>query len=280
MTIIVADTLSCLPIEKAKELGIPYLPQIIIFGSETYRDDIEIDSKTFIEKLKISAELPKTAAPPPALYSPIFCEYSKNGQTIIVVSPSAILSGTFRSATVGAQDFPDADIRIVDTQTIAGGLGTLVLEAHKLAAQGVDPQLITQAISEMASRERVFFLVDTLEYLHKGGRIGGAKALLGGLLQVKPILTIRNGCVEPFESQRTQHRALARLKELAFNQCPLDGSGHLCVMHGENMDDAQSLAEEFSKVFGVNIPLYYLPPAILVHGGPGTLGISYFMKPG
>jgi fatty acid-binding protein DegV len=91
------------------------------------------------------------------------------------------------------------------------------------------------------------------------------------LLQAKPILSIRNGCVGPFESQRTKHRALARFKEFVFSQCPLDGSGHLCVMHGENMDDPQGLPEEFSKVFGVNIPLYYLPPAILVHGSPGTV---------
>jgi DegV family protein with EDD domain len=278
MTKIVADTLSCLPVNQAIELGIPYLPQIIIFGDKTYRDDSEIDSKTFIEKLKTSTELPKTAAPPPALYFPIYEEFSKNGQTIIVISPSEILSGTFRSATVAAQDFPNADIRIIDTQTLAGGLGALVLEAYKLAAQGVSPDQIIKNITEMASRERVYFLVDTLEYLHKGGRIGGAKALLGGLLQVKPILTIQNGKVEPFESQRTKHRALARFKELVFNQCPLDGSGHLCVMHGGNEDDAKALAEEFTKAFGAEVPIYYLPPAILVHGGPGALGISYFIK--
>jgi DegV family protein with EDD domain len=278
MITIVADTLSCLSVEKAKELGIPYLPQIIIFGNTSYRDDSEIDSKTFIAKLRASSELPKTAAPPPALYTPIFSEFSKAGDTIIVICPSAELSGTYRSAKVAAQDFPEADIRIIDVKTVSSGLGSIVLEAHNWIRQGLSPDQVVKQIEEMAERQRVYFLVDTLEYLYKGGRIGGAKALMGGILQVKPILTLQKSLIQPFESQRTKHRALARLKELANTQCPLDGNGHLSVMHGGAEEEASNIAKEFAITFGHEIPVYYLPPAILVHSGPGALGISFFVK--
>jgi len=115
---IVADTTSGISPEKARELGIAYIPQIIIFGDEAYRDDTEIDNVTFLQKLRSSPVLPKTAAPQPPLYTPIFEEYGKPGNTIIVICPSAEVSGTVRSATVAAQDFPGADIRILDTKTI------------------------------------------------------------------------------------------------------------------------------------------------------------------
>jgi DegV family protein with EDD domain len=128
------------------------------------------------------------------------------------------------------------------------------------------------------ARQKVYFVVDTLEYLHKGGRIGGASALLGGLLQVKPILTLQQGRVEPFEQQRTAKRALARLRELVLSECPADAEAHLCVMHADAEVQARSLATEFSADLGLpDVPIYELPPAIVVHGGPGILATSFFV---
>lgn len=277
---IVADTLSCISLEEAQKLGIYYIPQIIVFGEETFRDDTEMDAITFLKRLRASSSLPKTAAPPPALYTPIFRELSEQGHTIIVIAPSAQVSGTYRSASVAAQDFPNADIRVIDTLLIAGGLGAVVKQALRWAEAGLSPDEVVQKIEEMSKRHQLYFVVDTLEYLYKGGRIGAAKALFGSLLQVKPILTLRDGHTEAAESQRTHKRAIARLKEIVLSDCPRDPEAHLCVMHGDAEELARSIAAEMSTHLGVpveSIPIYDMTPAILVHAGPGVVAMAYFL---
>jgi DegV family protein with EDD domain len=130
------------------------------------------------------------------------------------------------------------------------------------------------------ARQQVYFVVDTLEYLHKGGRIGGAQALLGGILQVKPILTLKDGRVEPFEKQRTQRRALERIRELVLEGCPRTPEAHLAVMHADAEAIARELASDFAAQLGLtDIPIYELPPAIVTHAGPGVLAVSYFAAP-
>jgi DegV family protein with EDD domain len=274
---IVADTLSCLSLDQAKALDIPLIPQIIEFGGESFRDDTEMDGPTFLAKLQVSPTIPKTAAPPPALYEPIFRKAFEAGDTVIVVCPSAEVSGTVRSAQVAAQDFPEANIRVVDTKSIGVGLGTLVETAVQWASQGLDADAIEHGLLEMAPCERIYFLLDTLEYLQRGGRIGKARALFGSLLQMKPILTFKEGHTEPVESQRTKRKAIARLIEIVLSECPKGDISHIKLMHGNAEDDAKYLNEELRKALGINqIPLYFLPPAILVHSGPGALGVSFF----
>ncbi|MGD1994862.1 MAG: DegV family protein [Anaerolineae bacterium] len=281
MVRIVSDTTSGLPLEVAAEHGVAMVPQIIVFGEETYRDDTEMDTEAFLERLRASETLPKTAAPPPALYEPIFEELTAEGDTVICLHPSTELSGTVRSATVAAQDFPEADIRVVDTRTIAAALATMVILAAEWAQEGVDADTIIERVQGLIARQRLYFLVDTLEYLHRGGRIGGAKALLGGLLQIKPILTLEDGRVDALEQQRTRKRALARLRQLIVEGEGQPGrpDAHLAVMHVDAEDEARDLAEYFAEALDLSpdqIPIYLLPPAIVVHGGPGILGATYF----
>jgi DegV family protein with EDD domain len=277
---IITDTTSSLPLDVAAERGIPVLPQVIIFGEETYRDDTEMTTPAFLERLRSAPALPKTAAPPPALFTPVFAQLAAEGHTIICLHPSTELSGTVRSATVAAQDFPDADIRIVDTRTVAAPLATMVLLADQWAKAGVDAETIIDRVHDLLARQHIYFLVDTLEYLHRGGRIGGAQALLGGLLQVKPILTLRDGRVEPFEQQRTKRRALERIRELVLENCPPSPESHLCVMHADAEAEAQALAAGLAAALGLpEVPLYLLPPAIVVHGGPGLLATGFFAAP-
>ena len=281
MVHIVSDTTSGLPLDVAAEHGVTMVPQIIVFGEETYRDDTEMDTEAFLAKLRSSEELPKTAAPPPALYEPIFEELAAGGDTVICLHPSTDLSGTVRSATVAAQDFPEADIRVVDTRAIAASLATMVLLAAEWAREGVDADTIIERVEDLVARQKVYFVVDTLEYLHRGGRIGGAKALLGGLLQIKPILTLEDGLVDALEQQRTHKRAVARLRELVVEGEGQPGhpDAHLAVMHVDAEDEARELAAYFAGALGrppEQIPVYLLPPAIVVHGGPGILGAAYF----
>jgi DegV family protein with EDD domain len=276
---IVADTLSSIPVEEAKKINLPYLPQIIIFGDQSYRDDSEIDSATFLQRLKTSTELPKTAAPYPTLYYPIFEELSKKGEPILVVCPSSKVSGTVRSAITAADEFHNAKITVLDTPLIGAGLGAIVKKALQWAKENDDLDTIVVKINEMAARNRTFFLLDTLEYLRRGGRIGAAAALMGGIMQVKPILQFRDGEVGIFEKQRTKGKAFARLIEIVENECPKSEDSFLYVQQGGAMDDALNLKNEFENKLGMkDIPIYTVPPAILVHGGPNVCGVSYFVK--
>jgi DegV family protein with EDD domain len=276
---IIADTLCGIPRDEQDKLGIPFVPQIIIVMGKSYRENIEIDTSTFLKKLKTSAELPKTAAPPPEDYIPLFRKLAQKGDTAIVIAPSREISATHRSATIAKHEFPDADIRIVDTRTIAGGLGSIVLQSLFWVKAGWYADRIVAGINSMAQRERAFFLVDTLEFLQKGDRIGNTSALVGTVLQIKPILTLHDGMVEPYEKVRTKSAALARIKELVEEGCPRTPGAWLSVSHCSALKAATQLAADFKKSMGFKyIPIYEVPPAIVVYGGPNLLSVSFFAE--
>lgn len=278
MVSIFADTTSSLKVDEAKSLGIEYFPQIIIFGDETFRDDYEIDSNTFLKKLTSSSVLPKTAAPPPSLYNPLFEKHLEKGNPIIVLTPPIKVSGTFRSAEVALQDYPGADITVIDTLCIGASLASIVKSASLYAKEGMPKEEIITKIEDLKRRERNLFVVDTLEYLYKGGRIGGAKMLFGSLLQVKPLLSLKQGQVEPVDSQRTSKKALAKLKEIVTVECKEKGCSMFSVQHGAAPEEAQALANDFKALLNIEkIDIYDLPPAFLTHSGPGVLGVSYFV---
>jgi DegV family protein with EDD domain len=281
MTIIVADTTCGLPLQLLEERCIPLIPQIITFGEQSYHDDRDLDTATFLSKLKASSTLPKTSAPEPSLYYPVFAEARKKSESVIVVAPTGKASGTIRSAEIAAQDFPGVDIRVVDTQTVSCNLGSLVLVADDMAKAGKSTDEIVAKLHDMIPRGRIYFLVDTLEYLAKGGRIGGAKKLLAELLEIKPILQVKDGQVEAFEQQRTKRRALARLVEVVVESCNGGDEAHLCVLQveAEQTGEVQALVEELkSKVPVSHIPIYELPPAIVVHAGPRAMGVGFFVE--
>jgi DegV family protein with EDD domain len=279
MTKIIADTTCGLPLNELTDLGIDVIPQIIIFNGESYKDDTEIDTPTFLAKLKKAKELPKTAAPPPALYEPLFKKYAEQGQSIVIPAPSTNLSGTYRSAEVASETVPEADVHILDTRTIAGGLGVLVKKAKAWADEGKAPEKILDDLKELGKREVVYFLVDTLEFLHKGGRIGNASYLIGSVLQMKPILGLNDGKVDAVEKQRTSAKALARLKELVLQDCPKGNDSYITVSHCGGEQRAKSLAADLMEALEVNtIPVYEVPPAIVVHGGPGIISVSFFKE--
>lgn len=274
---IVTDTLTGFPLETLRKRDIPVIPQIVIFGETSYRDDTEIDTVTFLHKLKASRGSPKTAAPPPHLYNPIFSQAAQNGDTVLVIAPSAKVSGTVRSIETAKADFPSADIRIIDTQTLACNQGTLTLIADEMLKAGKTADEIESHINQMASRGHIYFVLDTLEYLKRGGRIGAAKALLGELLQVKPILQIKDGQVAPYDQERTKKRAVGRLIEIVGEQVRDRTDSHLCVIHIDAEDEAEALRAKLSAQTGLTeIPIYLLPPAIVVHAGPKAVGVGFF----
>jgi DegV family protein with EDD domain len=277
MVHIITDTTSCLPKAFSIQHQVPVIPQVISFGEESFLEEVDIDIPTFLEKLRHSPILPKTAAPPPELFIKEFRRLVPSGKPILCIHPSADVSGNVRSAQTAALEFPNADIRIIDTRLVASPLGTLVQLAAVWAEQGQSADIIERQVRTMALRCRIYFLVSTLEYLVKGGRIGGAQALIGSLLQIKPILTFRDGKVDQFEKERTMKNAIARLRELVRTQIGQKSEGYLSVMHGGVPQQGKDLADALKAELDLpDIPIYDMPPAIVTHGGPGILGVGFF----
>ena len=277
---IIADTTCSIPVEKLKALGVDFVPQIITFGDVSYRDDYELSTSAFLEKLSVAKNLPGTAAPPPALYNPIYERILNDGDIALVLAPSAKLSGTFRSATVAADEYNSDRIYIIDTKTIAGNLGTIVLKAKVWADQGISISELIERIEDLSARDQTYFLVPTMEYLHKGGRIGGAAKLIGTLLQIVPILTLRDGGIEVYDKVRSLKQATSNLVELNTSICENNPEAYLTIGQG----DSQLLLDKISNQLQdrlelAEIPSYIAPPAIIVHAGPGLVATSCFSRP-
>ncbi len=275
---IVTDTTAALPAEYAAAHHVAVVPQVVLFGSESFLEEQELPYGEFIRRLKASAQLPKTAAPPPGLMVKAYERQLAAAPTVLSIHPSLDVSGTVRSAQTALASFPGADIRIVDTRTIGGNLATMVQLAVTWAESGLPADNIVQRLQALIPRSRTYFLVATLEYLQRGGRIGGAAALIGGVLQIKPILEFRDGRTEPLERIRTHNHAVERLKDLVAEHCPRSPEAHVCVMHADDLKEAQRLASDLKAGLGqAHIPLYNLGASITTHAGPGTLGVGFFM---
>lgn len=280
MVKIITDTTAVLAPDIAGRHDIPVIPQIIHLGDESFQEGIDIDIPTFMQRLTSSKATPKTSAPPPELFIEAFQRLAPAGEPILCIHPSAEVSGTVRSATIAKGEFPGSDIRIIDTRTIGSPLGTMVELAAAWAATGESADVIVSKLNGYIKRCRLFFLVATLEYLQRGGRIGGAAALVGTVLQIKPILEVRDGKVEPLERERTHRRALARMKELVIEQAAPSDDALISVMHAGAPDEGQALAEDLQAQLRLSKtpPVVAVPPAIVTHGGPGILGVGFFAR--
>jgi DegV family protein with EDD domain len=276
---IVTDTVASLPPEYLAEHPIPVIPQIVNFGEESFLENVQLTYPEFIRRLKSSAQLPKTAAPPPGEFMQVYGTLLREADTILSIHPSTDVSGTVRSALTAKETcFPNADIRVLDTRNVGCNLAAMVMDAVEWADQGVSADEIMSRLQSMIPRGRTYFVLATLEYLQKGGRIGGAAALIGSALQIKPILEIREGRVEPLEKIRTHNHALERLQELVIQACPRTPQAHLAVMHADDLARAQILAEKLKAALGFEkVPIYTVSASITTHGGPGALAVGFFV---
>jgi DegV family protein with EDD domain len=277
MVKIITDTTSCLPANIQSRFKIPVVPQTIHFGEESYQENKDIDIDMFMTLLSQSRDLPKTAAPSPELFIELFTSHTDHSKPILCIHPSSDLSGTVRSAETAKSDFPDLDIHVIDTRLVASPLGFLVHQAAIMAEEKRSIQEIISKLKYLSNRCRIYFLVATLDYLARGGRIGGASALLGNVLQLKPILSLERGRVEPLLKERTFSRALDTLKSLIIKEYPSGKDGFLSIMHAGEPELANDLASFFKGKLPIKeLLISSLPPAIITHAGPGSIAVGFF----
>ncbi len=276
---VVTDSTAYIPQELVDAHDIHVVPLHLMMGDNTWLDGVEIDPPTFYEKLRVSPDFPSTSQPNVAAFQELFLELSKDHEGIVAILISSELSGTVASATGAAANLPDLAIEVVDSLGAAMMLGFPVLEAAKVAAAGGDLQAVTDRAKEIAAKSHIYFVVDTLEYLHRGGRIGGAAKLLGSALNLKPILELSDGKVTPVTKVRTQRKALAKTYDLLGEQIAKGDKVHMSVLNVAAPEAAERFRDELVARFDpVEIIMTEASPAIGAHVGPGTVGVSFYVE--
>ena len=268
---VVVDSFTDVPQSLREQLNISVVPLSIIFGSEQFRDGIDISNDEFYARLEGGTVHPTTSQPSAGDFADVYQRLAKDHEGIVSVHISGKLSGTVRSAQQAADMVPEVPIRVVDTESVSLGAGFLGIEAGRMAQAGKSLDEIADTVSAMVPRVVLWAVLDTLKYLERGGRIGRGRALLGTLLNVKPMIYIR-GEVFPGERVRTQKKAIARMVELAAGEGPYQ---HLAVLYSTGKEFADELADRLGSIHGRDdIFVAQLTPGIGVHGGPNLFGVT------
>ena len=282
---IVSDSTCSLSPELARHYGVQLVPTYITFGGRTYRDGVDLDATQFYALLRSSAQLPTTAQPTVADFTKVYTELWEQvrtlpGAAIVSVHPSSKMTKTVDAAQAASRELPEIPVHVIDTGTISMGLGMVAIAAARAAAAGQDAATVVRLTEDVARRVRVVFTVETMEYLRKGGRIGAATALLGMLLNIKPVLYLGDGQVQPLEKPRTRKKAIAVMLDWVAAQVASSQALHAAVLHCDAADDAQALTQEIvTRFLGVDLVMTAeAGPTIGTHGGPGTIGVVFYTE--
>lgn len=252
------------------------VPLKVIFGEEVFEDGVDIGAEAFYARLAAPGPFPRTSQPTPAEFEAVFQELGADGGTIVCTTISAELSGTYASATQARASLLDLDIRVVDTRSVAVGHYAAVREAVRAAEAGGDADAVVAAVKRVQDTARVLFTVETLEFLRRGGRIGGARALLGSMLDLKPVLEIRDGVIEPVARVRTYPRAIDRVVEEFTRASGAWGGAELIVAHADRPKIAAALVERMRAQASGEPALTVVGPVIGCHSGPGAIGVGFY----
>lgn len=271
---IVTDSTCDLPAHVVERLGITVVPLTVFFGDEALLDGVEIDSQTFYERLKSSGTLPRSSQPSVDLFQETYERLSADGSEIVSIHLSSKMSGTLNAASVAREVVKaSAHVDLIDSYQVSLGLGVIVMEAALAAQAGKSLAEVVGATRRAMDSTGVYLLVDTLEFLRRGGRIGRASSLLGSILSIKPILHVEDGEVAPVERVRTRAKAIERIFQLALKH---PRSKTLFVAYGGDSAQAELLMERLRPALPhTEILLAEFGPVVGVHTGPGSLGIAY-----
>lgn len=270
---IVTDSACDLPADLAQELGIEIVPLSIRFGSEEFIDREQLTTAEFWARCASSSTLPETAAPAPGQFEAAYRRLAVDGATgIVVVNLSSALSATMQSAQLAARSVEgEIDVRVVDSRSVTMGIGVIAVACARAARDGAGLDEVEALATDLASRSKVWGALDTLENLKKGGRIGNARALLGTVLSIKPIIEVRDGKVEEGGKQRTRSKALAFLVEKVASYGPIQ---NLAVLHAD-CSDVDQFVTMLSEVYSGEIIVGDIGPVIGSHAGRGTIGVAF-----
>ena len=274
MTIrVVTDSTADLPPELVREMDITVVPAYVAFGRETFRDGVEI-SQDEVYRRMVQENIPAaTSQAPPADFAEVFKKLLKDSDEIVSIQATSKLSGLYNSALQGKDMAQGGNrIAVVDSLSTSMGLGMMTLVAARMAQAGESLSCIVEELRQTVQQTRLWGMFDTLKYLFNGGRLGKAKSLLGGMLPVKTLLTMRDGEIHPMGLARTRTKGIDRLFELFKNSHNVE---EVAVVHSTTPEEAQSLKERISALFDRGpVHISRLGPALGVHGGPGTMVLS------
>jgi DegV family protein with EDD domain len=274
---IVTDSTSYIPKELTKGHEIHIVPSLVIWSGEELRDGFDIQPGDFYKRLAASKESPTTSQPSPAAFKETYEKLVANGfKDILSIHVSSKLSGTIASAEQAKALVPDANIEILDGRSASMGTGWAILEAAKAIKEGKSLKEVVKVAENARDNTGVLILVDTLEFLHRGGRIGGASRFLGTALNLKPILEVIDGKLEPVERVRTKSKAMDRIVEVLEERIAGRTPVRVAVINANALEDAQALVDAVKKRLNpVEIVVTDVSPAVGTHLGPGTLGLAY-----
>jgi DegV family protein with EDD domain len=272
---IITDSSADLAPETAAALGLTVLPLNIHFGSKVFRDGVDINGQEFFQRLARTPTPPTTSPPPMSLFESTLEDLQRQTNEIVAIHLSAKLSSTVRLMQRAARPYLGrSKIVVIDSQLTTYGLGILVTAAAEAAQRGADVEEIVKLVRGMIPRIYIGFFVDTLDYLERGGRIGKAQAILGGMLGIKPLLILEEGEIVALEKVRTRVKAIEKLVEFIVEFTRIQ---RMYILHSHTPEDVKNLIEQIDLVLpGLNIQVEQYGPTIATHIGPGGLGVVVY----
>lgn len=275
---LVTDSTSYIPKELREKYPITVVPQVVIWEGQTYEDDVTITPEQFYTRLRTAKVMPSTSQASVVNMHKAFSSLIDQGYEVLGIFLSAKLSGTYQSAVLGREQLTSGKEKVdyIDSETTAMAMGFMVLSVARAAVDGASLADCKALAEKARSHVGVYLTVDTLEFLHRGGRIGGAQRFLGTALNLKPILTVEGGRVEPVERVRTRGKALDRLVEIVAEKCAGKSPVHMATLHADSEADAKYLLEKITpSVSPVESVFAAVSPAVGANTGPGTVGLAY-----
>lgn len=276
---VMTDSTAYIPEELRDRYNIFMLPLSVVFKDETFREEVDITTEAFYEKVRNSSQLPKTSQPPVGEITEKLKEIAKTYDAVISVHISSGISGTFSAVQSAAEMVDGIELYAYDSELSCMAQGSYVLEAVEMIAAGRTPDEIIARFDEMKETMRAYFIVDNLNNLYRGGRLNGAQAVIGSLLQVKPILHFVDKQIVPFEKIRTRKKAIRRIMGMLDDDIAAGGDFKVIIIHANDEQAARELQTDFAiKHPSVESIISYFGPVIGTHLGEGAIGVSWYKK--